>query len=85
MPVKYRKADVSALQAMRRGEANADLQKRAMEFILNTVCDRNGMSFRPGGPEGARETDFAEGRRFVGNQIVKLTNIPLNKMKEEKP
>ena len=83
MPVKYAKADVSALQAMRQGKANADQQKRAMEFILETVCDRNGMSFRPGGPEGARETDFAEGRRFVGNQIVKLTNIPLNKLKEE--
>jgi len=81
MPVKYRKADVSALQAMRRGEANADQQTRAMEFILNTVCDRNGMSFRPG-PDGDRETAFAEGRRFVGNQIVKLTNIPLSKIKD---
>ncbi len=84
MPVKYVKADVAALQAMRRGEANADQQQRAMEFILDTICDRNGMSFRPGGAEGARETDFAEGRRFVGNQIVKLTKLPLSKIKEEK-
>ncbi len=83
MPVKYVKADVAALQAMRRGEANADQQQRAMEFILDAICDRNGMSFRPGGAEGARETDFAEGRRFVGNQIVKLTNLPLSKIKED--
>ena len=82
MPVKYVKADAAALQAMRRGEATPDQQLRALEYIVETICDRNGMSFRPG-PEGARDTDFAEGRRFVGNQIVKLTNMPLNKIEEE--
>lgn len=82
MPVQYKKADVAALQAMRRGEANADQQLRALEYILDTICDRTGMSFRPG-PDGARDTDFAEGRRFVGNQIVKLTNLPLSKIKDD--
>lgn len=82
MPVPYTKADVAALQAMRRGEATSDQQVRGMEYLLETVCDRNGMSFRPGGLEGARETDFAEGRRFVGNQIVKLTKLPLSKIKD---
>ncbi len=85
MPVKYVKADAAALQAMRRGEATPDQQLRALEYIVETICDRNGMSFRPGGPEGARDTDFAEGRRFVGNQIVKLTKIPLNQIKEDAP
>lgn len=82
LPVKYDKADVSALQALRRGEADPDQQIRALEYILETISDRNGMSWRPG-PDGARETDFAEGRRFVGNQIVKLTKIPLSKLKED--
>ena len=82
MPVEYKKADVAALQAMRRGEANADQQIRAMEFILDTICDRNGMSYRPGGLEGDRDTALAEGRRFVGNQIVKLTKLPLSKIKD---
>lgn len=84
LPVKYRKADVAALQAMWRGEATPDQQTRAMEYIVGKVSDRNGMSFRPGGAEGARETDFAEGRRFVGNQILKLINIPLSKLNEDK-
>ena len=85
MPVKYdgRKADVAALQAMRRGEATADQQVRAMEFILETISDRNGMSYRPGGLEGDRDTAFAEGRRFVGNQMVKLTKLPLSKIKDD--
>ena len=82
MPVEYAKADAAALQAMRRGEATADQQVRAMEFILGPICERNGMSFRPG-PDGDRETAFAEGRRFVGNQIVKLTNLPLSKIKDD--
>ena len=84
MPISYvgKKADVAALQAMRRGEANADQQLRAMEFILETICDRNGMSYRPG-PDGDRDTSFAEGRRFCGNQIVKLTKLPLSKIKDE--
>ena len=82
MPAPYVKADAAALQAMKRGEATPDQQVRAMEFIVGTISDRNGMSWRPG-PDGARETDFAEGRRFVGNQIVKLTNIPLSKIKDD--
>ena len=84
MPVSVVKADAAALQAMRRGEATADQQVRAMEVIIGKISDRNGMSFRPGGLEGARESDFAEGKRFVGNQIVKLTNTPLSKFDEEK-
>ena len=84
LPISYdgKKADVAALQAMRRGEANADQQVRALEFILETICDRNGMSYRPGGLEGDRDTAFAEGRRFVGNQIVKLTKLPLSTIKD---
>lgn len=83
MPVKCVKADAAALQAMRRGEAAPEQQTRAMEFIVGDISDRNGMSFRPG-PEGERDTAFAEGRRFVGNQIVKITNTPLSRFDEEK-
>ena len=81
-PVKYVKADVAAIQAMKRGEATADQQIRAIEYIVGTISDRNGMSFRPG-PDGDRDTAFAEGRRFVGNQIVKLTNLPMSKIKDD--
>lgn len=77
-----RKADAAALHALRLGEAKPDQQVRALEFILETICDRNGMSFRTG-PDGSRETDFAEGRRFVGNQIVRLTKIPLSKLSKD--
>lgn len=83
MPANYVKADVAAVQAMKRGEATADQQVRAMEFIVGTISDRNGMSYRPGGLEGDRDSAFAEGKRFVANQIVKLTNLPLSKIKDD--
>jgi len=73
-PVPYVKADWAAICAVSRGEGTPDQQKRAIEFIINTVSDRDGMSYRPGS-EGRRDTDFAEGRRFCGNQIVKLINL----------
>ncbi len=80
MPPPYEKGDVAAIQALRRGDADAEQQARAMEYILGTLCARNDMSYRPG-PDGDRETAFAEGRRFVGNQIVKLALMPLSKLK----
>lgn len=79
LPVTYEKADAAAIQALRRGDATADQQLRAIEFIVSTVCARHDMSFRPG-PGGDRETAFAEGRRYVGNQIVKLATMPLSKI-----
>lgn len=81
MPVAYTKADVAALQAWRRGEATADQQRRSAEFVVFAISDRDGMSYRPG-LDGGRDTAFAEGRRFVGNQIVKLTNLSLSKIKD---
>ncbi len=82
MAVNCTKAEVAALQALRRGEATPDQQLRALECIISKISDRNGMSFRPG-LDGDRDTAFAEGRRFVGNQIVRLTKLPLSKIKEE--
>jgi len=79
LPVPYDKADAAAIQALRRGDASAEQQIRAIGFIVEVICARNDMSFRPG-PEGDRDTVFAEGRRFVGNQIVKLAKLPIGKL-----
>lgn len=83
MPVKYGgfKPEVAALQAMKRGEASPDQQVRAMNFILENVCCRFDMSFRPG-EDGARASDFAEGKRYVANQIVRLVGVPLSEIPE---
>jgi len=78
-PARYKKADAAAIQAMKRGEATPDQQERAMNFILNDICGRFDMSYRP---DSERDTAFAEGKRHVANQIVKLGNIPLSEIKD---
>jgi len=80
LPAPYVLADASALQAIERGEADAEQQKRAMRWIIEAAADTYGMSFRPG-LEGARDTDFAEGRRFVGQQVVKMIKLNLNTLR----
>ena len=82
VPPKWEKPDAASLQAVLRGEATSDQQIRAINFIVVTLCGVNEMSFRSG-PEGDRETAFAEGRRFVGAQITKMTKIPLSKIKDD--
>jgi hypothetical protein len=74
--------DAAAIQALDRGDATADQQRRALDWIINKAAGYYDLSYRPGGEEGRRDTDFAEGRRFVGGQIVKLSKLNLAKFKE---
>lgn len=75
-PAKYEAADATAIQALYTGTASGEQQKRALTWIINSACATYDMSFRPG-PDGERETNFAEGRRSVGLQFVKLCNIKI--------
>lgn len=81
MPVEYEIADVSAIQALMIGEATPEQQKRAMFWIVEKACATYQPSFWPGGEEGQRNTDFAEGKRFVGNSIVKMTKLNVSAMR----
>ena len=74
LPAAYDIADVAAVQALQRGDATPDQMQRALRWIIETCAGTYDMSFRPG-DGGSRETDFAEGKRHVGNQIIKLSKI----------
>jgi hypothetical protein len=84
LPPAWDIADASAIQALARGEADSHQQKRAMDFIITKLCATYDLSFRPGGEDGRRATDFAEGRRMVGTQIVKHIHLNLSKLREAK-
>lgn len=71
-------ADTAALQALNKGEATPEQQKRALAWIIMEASKRNDQSYRP----DPYETAFAEGRRFVGNQIYKELQVNLTKLKE---
>ncbi len=72
---KYETADIAAIKALSEGRATIQQQKRAFAWIVEKASNYYDLSYRPGGPEGVRDTDFAEGRRFVGAQLVKLTKL----------
>lgn len=67
-PAQYTPADIAAVQALERGEANAEQQMRALRWILLDACQVNEVDYRT----ESRDHAYASGRRFPGQQIQKL-------------
>jgi len=82
-PAGYEDADAEAWQALARGAARPDQQKRALAWLIEKAAGTYDLSFRPGAQEGERDTVFAEGRRFVGLQIVKLLKLKIGQLRRE--
>lgn len=72
-PAEYDLATVMAIRALLTGTANEGQQKAGMDWIITKAANLYDMSYRPDKDGGSRATEFHEGRRFVGNQIVKMT------------
>lgn len=83
-PPPWQEADISAMQALQRGEASPEQQQRALNWWINVACATYDMAYRPGGPEGDRDTAFACGRAFPGQQTVKLLKLNLNQLRKAK-
>lgn len=64
----------AAIKALDRGEATPEQQRHALDTIINEICCYYDLSYR----DSDRDTAFAEGRRFVGAQLVKLTRLNVN-------
>ena len=69
----------AAIQALIKGEATPDQQRGAMNWLINQACGTYNTSFSA---IGDRETCFAEGRRYVGSQIVKLNTLSINALRK---
>lgn len=78
-PAPYEIEDVAALQALEKGIASETQQKRAIRYIVEVL----GMTFEHTYFPTDRDTAFANGRRYVGLQIVKLLRLPLNELKRK--
>jgi hypothetical protein len=72
----YDVADASAFQALKRGDASPDQQKRALEWIIRVGARIGDMPYFDG-PDGERATAFACGKQFVGHAILKLLKLDL--------
>jgi hypothetical protein len=84
-PAPYDKDILMAVRAVIAGKANEGQQQTAMDWIINQASNYYDLSYRSGGEDGRRATDFHEGRRFVGAQIVKMTRPETLKAVEGKP
>lgn len=66
---------VAAVRAIYHGKANEAQQQtfwRYLMYVTGVSDEFNDLSYRPGGEDGRRATDLAEGKRFVGLMIRKL-------------
>ena len=81
-PPVWEPKHAASIRALAAGTASEHQQKLALDWIINRAAATYDQSFSP---DNHSLTDFAEGRRFVGNQIVKLINLDpalINKKKE---
>lgn len=81
-PAKFDNADAAAMQALAAGNASSMQQKRAITWIIDKCCATYDLSYRPG-VEGDRDTVFAEGKRSVGLQLVKLIKVKIGLLRSE--
>ena len=79
MPPQYEDRDVAAIQALAKGEADQIEQQRALKWIIEECCKTYDMSYRP---ENQTDTVFAEGKRYVGNEIIKMTKLKIGMLKK---
>lgn len=70
--VSWEIADASALQALLRGDAEPEQQRRALDWIIQQAAMTYQPTFQP---DSDRTTAFAEGRRFVGLKIRELLSL----------
>lgn len=73
LPAPYTVEDVTAIQALASGrDVPGHVAKRALDWIIDACARTYDLSYRP---DSDRDSAFAEGKRYVGLQIVKLTKL----------
>lgn len=74
-PMPWEPEDAWALRALQEGRATDAQQKRALAWIIAAARTYD----QPYRPTSATDTAFACGMQFVGQQIVKLLNVKLER------
>lgn len=75
LPPDHDDATVYAVRALSDGVANDSQQRLAWRYLMYVTGASEefaDLSYRPDSEGGRRDTDFAEGKRFVGLMIRKL-------------
>lgn len=77
VPPGYELADVSAFQALQSGTATPDQQMRALRWLIERGAGTYEFNYYP----SDRDTAFALGRAFVGQQVVKLLKLSISDLR----
>lgn len=72
-PPKISSEIAYAVQGLSAGKADAHQQSLFLQWLIVEVCKKDDISYRPG-PDGQRDTDFAEGKRFVAISVLRALN-----------
>lgn len=75
-PIVADASDAAAIQALAKGNATAEQQKRALTWIITKAAGTYEFAYHVGA-DGERDTSVHLGRQFVGHQIVGLLNTKL--------
>lgn len=79
IPADYDLSDVVSIQKLLAGAADAVEQKRALAWIINQAAGTYEFNYYP----SERDTAFALGRCFVGQQIVKMTRMNVSSLRRD--
>lgn len=69
----------TAVRALFNGNADETQQKRLVEWILLDLCELRKASYWPDSP---RDGDFAEGKKFVGRELVRIRDVLPESLRE---
>ena len=73
--IKKYPGEIAALRALAEGGADEYQQRMVLPFIQRVLCQADVSSYCPGGEDGRRATDFAEGKRWVWLQLRRILNM----------
>lgn len=73
--------DIEAIKALNKGQATEHQQRLALSVICNKFSRAQDALYIPGTFD---ETAFLNGRAFVGQKILKIINLPIGKLINEK-
>lgn len=79
-PAEYELVDVTSIQALASGQADAQQQMRALKWIIEKAADVYGLGWHPGGPHDAA---FVAGRRNAGLQVVKIIHLNVSVLRKK--
>lgn len=81
-PAPYDEDIVNALQAVANGVAVAGQQTLALKWIVETACGTYDETYFA---DSERNTAYAQGKRHVGLQIVKMVKVQPDSLRKRQP